>query len=75
LNKAVADARARADAAASGAGLKVERVLRIQEQRAMPLPEPRVAMMRESMAASGAPPVAPGEIEIRASVTLTALVR
>ena len=75
LNKAVADARARADAAASGAGLKVERVLRIQEQRAMPLPEPRVAMMRESMAASGAPPVVPGEIEIRASVTLTALVR
>jgi uncharacterized protein YggE len=76
LNKAVADARARADAAASGAGLKVERVLRIQEQRAMPLPEPRVAMMRESMqVTSGAPPVVPGEIEIRASVTLTATVR
>jgi uncharacterized protein YggE len=76
LNKAVADARARADAAASGAGLKVERVLRIQEQRAMPLPEPRVAMMRESMqASSGQPPVVAGEIEIRASVTLTASVR
>jgi uncharacterized protein YggE len=76
LNKAVADARARADAAAAGAGLKVERVLRIQEQRAMPLPEPRVAMMRESMqASSGQPPVAAGEIEIRASVMLTASVR
>jgi uncharacterized protein YggE len=76
LNKAVADARARADAAASGAGLKVERVLRIQEQRAMPPPEPRMAMMREAMAVtSGAPPVVPGEIEIRASVTLTAAVR
>ncbi len=76
LNKAVADARARADAAASGAGLKVERVLRIQEQRAMPLPEPRVAMMRESLQASGgAPPVVAGEIDIRASVTLTASVR
>ena len=76
LNKAVADARARADAAASGAGLKVERVLRIQEQHAIPLPEPRVAMMRESLQVSGgAPPVVAGEIEIRASVTLTASVR
>ena len=75
LNKAVADARARADAAAAGAGLKVERVLRIQEQHAVPLVEPRMAMMREMQVSSGAPPVAPGEIEIRASVTLTALVR
>jgi uncharacterized protein YggE len=76
LNKAVADARARADAAAAGAGLKVERVLRIQEQRAMPLVEPRVAMMRESLqAAGGTPPVVAGEIEIRVSVMLTASVR
>ena len=75
LNKAVADARARADAAASGAGLKVERVLRIQEQRAA-APEPRMAMMREAVGVtSGAPPVVPGEIEIRAAVTLTASVR
>ena len=35
LREAVADARGRADAAAAGAGMKVDRVVRIEEQRAM----------------------------------------
>jgi uncharacterized protein len=75
LRLAVSDARRRADAAASGAGVKVERVLRIEEQRSMPMP-PQPRMMRESVQMmSGEPPVAPGEIEIRATVTLTAVIR
>lgn len=77
LRLAVADARARADAAVAGAGVKVERILRIEEERSMPIaPQPRLAMMQESVRVmSGEPPVAPGEIEIRSNVTLTAVIR
>ena len=66
----------RADAAASGAGLKVERVIRIEEQRA-PLQPPVPMMMAEraGMAAQAAPPVAPGELEVHANVTMTATIR
>jgi uncharacterized protein YggE len=77
IRLAVADARRRADAAAAGAGLKVDRVLRVEEHRAgPPFPQPR--MMREAMtlqAAGGQPPIAAGEIEIQANVTLTAVIR
>ena len=77
LRKAVADARGRADAAAAGAGLHVDRVLRIEEQRAVPI-DPRPAMMaRQSMVADAgtAPPIAPGELEVRTAVTLTATIK
>ena len=76
LRKAVADARARADAAASGAGMKVDRVVRIEEQRVM-MPEPRPMMMaRQSMVAeAGAPPIVAGEIEVRVMVTMTSSIR
>jgi len=76
LRSAVADARGRADAAAAGAGMKVDRVLRIEEHRAMS-PEPRPMMMaRQSMVAdAGTPPIAPGEIEVRVSVSLTSSIR
>ncbi len=78
LRMAVADARARADAAVAGAGVKVERILRIEEERPMPIaPQPRMAMMQQEgvRVMSGEPPVAPGEIEIRSHVTLTAVIR
>lgn len=77
LNRAVADARARADAAAAGAGVRVERVVRIEEQRVSPIPQPRMAMMRDTaqMSLAGEPPIAAGEIEIRSTVTLTAAIR
>src|SRR3954465_5091433 len=73
LKKAVADARGRADAAASGAGMRVDRVIRIEEQR-VTMPEPRPMMMaRQSMVADTAgPPISPGELEIRSTVTMTA---
>jgi uncharacterized protein YggE len=78
LRKAVADARVRADAAAGGAGLRVDRVIRIEEQRSSPI-EPRPIMMaRQTMVGNqelAAPPVAPGEIEVRSTVTMTSTIK
>jgi uncharacterized protein YggE len=77
LKRATADARARAEAAASGAGRAVDRVLRIEEPGARPVPQSQaVMMMREAVAADRAQtPVEAGEIEIRASVVLTATLK
>ena len=74
LRKAVADARVRAEAAAAGAGLRVDRVIRIEEQRASPIDPRPILMARQTMVANqemAAPPVAPGEIEVRSTVTMT----
>jgi len=73
LKNAVADARARADAAASGAGLTIARVLTIQEggRGEVPPPMPMMAA-RAEMKGAVPTPISAGEIEIRASVTLTA---
>ena len=76
LRLAVADARARADAAASGAGLRVERVIRIEEQRAIsPEPRPMPMVRTMTMQADAPTPITPGELEVRAMVTMTAGVR
>lgn len=76
LSRAVADARGRADAAAKGAGMSVERVVRIEERRVSPRPPEPVMMMREqAMASPAAPPITPGDLEITAVVTLTAAIR
>lgn len=73
LTKAVANARARAEAMAAGAGSAIAGVVRIEEAGAGPMPEPVMMRMAAApMAADAAPPVAPGESVIRASVTLTA---
>jgi uncharacterized protein YggE len=61
--RAMADARRKADLYAAGAGLKVGRVLSVREAGVAP-PAPRAMM-------SAAVPVAPGEQEIQASVTVT----
>lgn len=76
LSRAVADALARADAAASGARRAVDRVLKIEESVASS-PRPPVMMARMSAEAAPAPatPVAEGEIEVRAEVTLTASIK
>jgi hypothetical protein len=75
LKLAVADARARANAAAAGAGMNVERVVKIEEQRAVAVPQFRAGVMRESVQVTGQPPIEAGEIEIRVTVTLTASIR
>ena len=76
LRLAVVEARADADAAAAAAGLAIARVLRIDAQRNQggPIPMPRVAMMREQ-ANSEAPPISAGQMEIRAQVTLTSILK
>jgi uncharacterized protein YggE len=78
LRLAVSDARSRADAAATGAGVQIVRVQRIEEQRTGG-PEPPRPMMRqmamEGAASAMAPPIAPGTIEIRSTVTMTVLIK
>lgn len=77
LRLAVGNARQRADAAAAGAGLKVDRVLRIQEQQLVDVPPPRPLMvgMRERVAEAAAPPIEAGELEVRATVTVVSALR
>jgi len=76
LRLAVADARGRADAAASGAGRTVDRVLRIEDVRQFVMPGPRPMMMSRAVAdAPPETPVEPGQIEIRAQVALTVSIK
>jgi len=75
LKLAVADARERAGAAAAGAGMQIGRVVRIEEHRASPQPPRPMMAMRAEMAQDTATPVAPGELEIKAAVTLTVEVK
>jgi uncharacterized protein YggE len=77
LKRATADARARAEAAASGAGRAIDRVIRVEEPGTRPMPPPQpMMMMRQSAAAEQAQtPVVAGEIEIRAHVMLTAILK
>lgn len=73
LTRAVADARARADAMAAGVGTAVTGVVRIDETGGVePQPGPVMMRMSAGIAGDAAPPVAPGETVIRATVTLTA---
>lgn len=78
LRLAVEDARKRAEAAAAGAGMKVERVVRLEEHGVVspvPPPRPMMAAMRGQMEVAQQPPIEPGELEIRAMITLTAAIR
>ena len=77
LTAAVRDARRRADATATGAGVQIERVIRSEEQRDMsdgPRPMPMgLAMMKTEGAA--AVPIEAGEIEVRSRVTMTVAIK
>lgn len=78
LRVAVQDARLRANAAATGAGVSIDRVIRVEEHRDMidgPRPmQMNMAMMRQESAQT-AVPIEAGEIEVRARVTLTMAIR
>lgn len=78
LQEAVAQARARAETIAQAANRAIDRILRIEDQiqNEVPPPRPYMAMAR-SAAAEATPetPIAPGVLEIRAHVTLTAKMR
>jgi uncharacterized protein YggE len=79
LRLAVQDARQRANAAAAGGGVQIDRVLRIEEQRDWVGPGPRpmpMAMARSPMGTADASvPLETGDIEVRARVTLTVAIR
>ena len=77
LRLAVADARAKAEAAAAGAGRSIERVIRIEEGaiEGGPIPMPRLARAEVGVAAAAPPPIETGQTEIRARVTLTAVIK
>jgi len=77
LKRASADARARAEAAASGAGRTIDRVIRIEEPGGRPMPPAPMMMMREAASAAQPTPtpVVAGDIEIKAMVTLTAVLK
>jgi uncharacterized protein YggE len=75
LRGAVADALARAEAAAAGAGRTLARVERIEETRLLAEP-PRPWLLAARPAEAGPEtPVAPGSVEIRAEVRLTAVLK
>jgi uncharacterized protein YggE len=79
LRLAVRDARRRADAAASGGGVEISGVIRIDDQREPDMPRPmamaRLAGVAENVAMQGPVPVESGEIEVRATVSLTVAIR
>lgn len=77
LSRAVADARARAVAAAEGAGTTIVAVVRIEESGVISRPvEPQMMRMAaDSIAAAPPPPIAAGEMVVRATVTLTASIK
>lgn len=77
LRQAVTSATARARAMAMGAGRTLGNITRIEEHNlgGAPFPPPQ-PMMRMTAAADAAPtPITPGELEIRALITLTVELR
>jgi len=74
VRQAVSNARLKAEAAAAGAGRNIDRLVRIEEAGTpgppVPMPQFR-ALAAQAVEAGGAPPVAIGQIEVRAQVTVT----
>lgn len=77
LRLAVLDARAKADAAAAGAGRSIDRILRVEEQ-GVDVPPMPVRMMRQAPQAALAdatPPISTGQMEIRARAVVTVVLK
>ena len=77
LRLAVQDAMARANAIAAGAGAKLGPIVRVEEQGGMRGPQPMYRAAPMSMTATSAveTPISPGELDIRAQVSLTVSIR
>jgi len=76
VSRAVSDAVARAQAAAAGAHVTIDRVLRIEEQREIPVPQPRpLAMMARQSDTAGAVPIEAGQIDVHARVVVTVAIK
>jgi uncharacterized protein YggE len=74
LKLAVEDARGKAEAVAAAAGRGINRILQIAEQGAGD-DTPRPMFRTMAAAADAAPPVSSGQIEVTASVRVTALLK
>lgn len=73
LREAARDARSNAEAMATGLGLRIARILRIEDNPAPEVhPVRSMAMMREAADAAVPTPVEAGTIEVQAVVTVTA---
>jgi uncharacterized protein YggE len=77
LRLAVVDARAKADAAAAGAGRSVDRILRVEEHgiEVPPMPVPMMRQAAQGPAAFAEPPISAGRMEIRARATVTVVLK
>jgi len=75
LRLAVADARGKAEAIAAGAGRTIDRIVRIEEQGVSGGPVPVMFRREAQMTAAVAPPIEAGQTELRAQVTLTAVLK
>ena len=76
LRLAVQDAMARAKAIAAGAGGELGPIVRIEEQGDMDRPQPMYRAAPMAMSATVAEtPISPGELDIRAQVSLTVRIR
>lgn len=75
LRQAVADARARADAAAAGANATIDRIVRIEEDANYEPPRPMMRMAAAQAERAVTTPVEPSTIEIQSRVTLTVSLR
>ena len=75
LRLAVTDARLKAEAAAAGAGRAIDRVLRVEEQGGFTPPMPVPMLRSVAQTADATPPISAGQTEIRARVTLTAVLK
>ena len=76
LRQAVADARAKADAAAAGAGRAIDRVIKVEEGGGPPSPPmPMFRTAQANQVAASDVPIATGQIEIRAVATVTSLMK
>ena len=74
IRLAVADARARAESAATGAGRTIDRILKIEEGERAPVPRAMMGVPGP-MRAEAVTAVEPGHIDVRASVTLTVSIK
>ena len=75
LRQAVADARARAEAAAAGGGATIDRIVRIEEDGQFEPPRPMMRMAAQAVERAVVTPVEPATIEIQARVTMTVSIR
>jgi uncharacterized protein YggE len=74
LRQAAVAARAKADAIAAALGVKVVKILAVEEAGAPVRPMVERTFAMRAQAAAAPTPVEPGTLEVRASVTLTAAI-